>query len=129
MTTGAERMLGQMIGDRVAERTTTNYINSWRDACGAGPNCEPPLPITALRIPNENMVCFDGSKTDVRYAYGWCTTKDELGTWWSYRVIVLSQACIGDDFDMWEGHSQRQQAKARANANAMVQQLKWKEKA
>ncbi len=118
--------LALLIADRMAESTTENYISTWREACG-GPSSDPPLPIKATSVPVEHLVFGRGREYPPTHAHGWTTTRDELGTWWSYRQTIHFHQCLGDTFDMWKGHGTRGAAKNRARGNAKVQRMHLKE--
>ena len=114
--------LTELICAHMAESTADSYTSSWREACG-GPSSEPPMPVAPANVPLSHLVFGRGRESPATYAHGWTTTKDELGTWWSYRQIIRRAECLGDNFDMWQGHDTRQAAKARARGNAKVQNM------
>ncbi len=119
-------MLDNMILDLITKNTVRNYTVSWRDACDAGGASEPPMPIPPSSIPASHLI-NDLKNTRVTHAFGWTTTRDELGNWWSYRTIVKQWQCLPDEFDMWEGHKTRFAAKNCARGNAKVQNMHLKQ--
>lgn len=125
-------MLDNMILDLIVKNTVRNYTAAWRDAVGAGGACEPPMPIRPSSVPASHLIlntgkdpsrCSYDKDARVTHAHSWTTTKDELGNWWSYRTVIKQWQCLPDEFDMWEGHKTRMQAKARARANASIQRM------
>ena len=104
--------------DRLSQ-TERNYHESWQDVVGASDRTMAPPPVSV-----SEPAFYVSDAPDGGWWYLWTVKKDELGNWWSCRMRCNSMMALPSTFDLWEAHLQRQQAKARAKANATVARRK-----
>jgi len=109
----ASAQVRRMIAEDVSNTAERNYNNSWRAAGGFCQETPAPVPF----VPPNDFCVRSQFGCDV---YAWTSKKDDNGKWWSFRIRMSRSAIVASTFDTWAIHDQRQQAKARAKANAKI---------